>query len=99
MPTASARQAPGPRGLPVVGNLFDAIWKPLDLFMKVSAEYGDVVAMNFGPIRYYLVSDVAGVHRVLVENAKNYTKSRNYDGLRLVIGEGLVTSEGDFWRR
>ena len=39
------------------------------------------------------------VHHVLVDNNKNYTKSPNYKGLKLVLGEGLVTSEGEFWRR
>jgi cytochrome P450 len=34
-----------------------------------------------------------------VENAKNYVKSPSYRGLRAVLGNGLVTSEGDFWRR
>jgi cytochrome P450 len=45
------------------------------------------------------VVDPDAVHRVLVENAKNYVKSPSYRGLRAVLGNGLVTSEGDFWRR
>jgi cytochrome P450 len=99
MATEPSRRAPGPRPLPLIGNLLSVYQNPLPFFMRVSAEHGDVVGMTFGPYRYYLVNDVGGIHRVLVENAKNYTKSRNYQGLKLVLGDGLVTSEGDFWRR
>jgi cytochrome P450 len=97
--TSSTRVAPGPEGLPWVGNLFD-VWKdPLRLFTRNVAAHGDIVAMRFGPFRYWLLNDPEAIHHVLVDNNKNYTKSRNYQGLKLVLGEGLVTSEGDFWRR
>jgi cytochrome P450 len=52
-----------------------------------------------GPLRYLFVNDPDGARRVLVDNSKNYPKSRSYEGLKLVLGEGLLTSEGDFWRR
>jgi cytochrome P450 len=40
------------------------------------------------------------VQRVLVDNNKNYDKqTRGYDALRVFLGNGLLTSEGDFWRR
>jgi cytochrome P450 len=97
--TSSTRVAPGPEGLPWVGNLFD-VWKdPLRLFTRSVASHGDIVAMRFGPFRYWLLNDPEAIHHVLVDNNKNYTKSRNYQGLKLVLGEGLVTSEGEFWRR
>jgi cytochrome P450 len=97
--TSSTRVAPGPEGLPWVGNIFD-VWKdPLRLFTRSVADHGDIVAMRFGPFRYWLLNDPEAIHHVLVDNNKNYTKSRNYQGLKLVLGEGLVTSEGDFWRR
>ncbi len=93
------RLAPGPAGLPFVGNLFDAWRDPLRLFMQVSRDHGDVVGMRFGPYRYCLVNDPEAIHHVLVGNNRNYTKSRNYEGLKLILGEGLVTSEGELWRR
>ena len=97
--TSSTRVAPGPGGLPFVGNIFD-VWKdPLRLFTRTVAEHGDIVAMRFGPFRYWLLNEPEAIHHVLVDNNKNYTKSRNYQGLKRVLGEGLVTSEGEFWRR
>ena len=37
------------------------------------------------------------VHQVLVKNQKNYVKGQGYDGLRLMLGQGLVTSDGETW--
>jgi len=46
-----------------------------------------------------IVNDAEGAREILVDNHKKYTKSRNYHALKLVLGEGLLTSEGDSWRR
>jgi cytochrome P450 len=99
MRTVSHSTAPGPRGLPFVGSVFPAWRDPLSLFLGARATYGDVVHFRFGPYDYYLVTDPDAIRHVLVDNAKAYTKSRNYLGLRVVLGDGLLTSEGEHWRR
>lgn len=90
---------PGPRGRLLAGSLQEAWNDPLRLFLEGRAEHGDYVRFRFGPLDYHLVSDPAGIHRVIVENHRNYEKSVNYAGLKLVLGSGLVTSEGELWRR
>ena len=97
--TAAIPRAPGPRGLPWFGSVFPAWRDPLTLFLQSRDRYGDVVRFKFGPFQYYLVNDPDVVKHVLVDNPKGYTKSRNYLGLKVVLGEGLLTSEGDHWRR
>jgi cytochrome P450 len=52
-----------------------------------------------GPYEYLFVNDTEAVQHVLVHNAKAYVKSPNYRGIKLVVGEGLLTSEGEHWRR
>lgn len=99
MATESTRTPPGPRGVPLFGNVLDAWKDPIGLMMKSWREHGDVVKFKFGPFDYLFLNDPDAIHHVLVDNAKNYTKSRNYQGLKLVLGEGLVTSEGDTWRK
>ncbi len=91
--------APGPKGLPFVGSVLPAWRDPLGLFLGARARYGDVVRFKFGPFDYYLVNDPNVIKHVLVDNPKAYTKSRNYLGLKVVLGEGLLISEGDHWRR
>lgn len=90
---------PGPRGLPIIGSALPALRDPLSFLKKAHAEHGDVVRFRFGHLDYHMVSDPEAIRHVLVDNAKNYTKSRNYDGLKLVLGRGLLTSEGDEWRK
>ncbi len=62
--------------------------------------HGPVVALRVGWARMYMVNAPEAVRRVLVENVGSYLKTtRGYDKLRLSLGNGLVTSEGDFWLR
>jgi cytochrome P450 len=49
--------------------------------------------------RMYVTRDPAVVRHVLQDNNKNYGKSFGYEILKLFLGEGLLTSEGDFWLR
>jgi cytochrome P450 len=97
----SARSpAPGPRGHPLLGSLPRARRDPIALFMKSFRDYGEVVRFRFGPKVAHLVSSPAGVNHVLAENNKNYGKqTRGYRNLRYVLGNGLLTSEGETWKR
>lgn len=73
---------------------------PLGLFISAMRDHGEVVRMQFGPMTAHLVADPAGVSHVLKDNHKNYGKrSRGFIKLRDVLGNGLLTSEGDFWLR
>tara|TARA_B100000609_G_scaffold5983_2_gene4658 strand:+ start:1074 stop:2456 length:1383 start_codon:yes stop_codon:yes gene_type:complete len=68
--------------------------------MEQAAAMGDIVRLRFGPIYAYGVFHPAHAQHVLVQNVHNYEKqTRGYAKLRLLLGNGLVTSEGDFWKR
>jgi cytochrome P450 len=87
---------PGPGGLL---NGLALLRDPLAALTHAHATYGEAVTFRVGHIRFVSVSDPASVQHVLVRNHRNYVKSPSYQGLRLVLGDGLVTSEGDHWRR
>jgi cytochrome P450 len=63
-------------------------------------EYGDMVCMRLGPYRYYVAYHPDQVKELLVTKAKSFHMSPT---VRRVIaqwdGNGLITSEGDFWLR
>ena len=67
--------------------------------MQARREHGDVVRFQLAPGSTSSSTNLEGIRRILIDNNTNYTKSPSYKGLRLVIGTGLLTSEGDFWRR
>ncbi len=97
---AGARVAPGPRGAPLLGVLTGFRADPLTFVLRMAREYGPVARLKLGPVEAYLVSQPSGVKRVLQENSDNYGRqTRGFQGLRLTLGDGLVTSDGAFWRR
>ncbi len=69
------------------------------LFIAAARAYGDVVCLPAGPKRVYLVNHPDHIKRVLQDNHRNYRLTPFYGKLRPIFGEGLLTSEGDLWRR
>lgn len=90
---------PGPDGGYVFEHVLPFLRDPLASIDQLGERFGDTAMVRFGPYRFIFVSNPEAVHHVLVSNHKNYVKSRSYEGLRLVMGNGLVTSEGAFWKR
>jgi cytochrome P450 len=97
--TGSMAPPPGPRGLPWLGNALE-VWKdPLAYLLDGLRRYGPIARYRFAGMNFVLIADADAAHHVLVDNAKRYHKSRNYEGLKFLLGQGLLTSEGDFWRQ
>lgn len=88
---------PGPEGYPVVGIIPELRRGPLHYFVDVAQRYGPVVRLDMGPATMVLVAHPDAVQHVLQQNHQNYLKG--YDVVEPVIGQGLVTSEGEFWLR
>src|SRR3712207_35097 len=62
--------------------------------------YGDVAQYRVAHLRMYQVNHPAGVGRLLHDNHRNYSKDvATFGTLRSILGNGLFTSDGDFWRR
>ncbi len=59
--------------------------------------YGEVFAVNVG-FHAVVVAHPEGIKHVLATNAKNYIKGKRYDGVRKVIGNGVLALEGDAWK-
>jgi cytochrome P450 len=85
--------------VPLLGNTLDVWRDPIGLMSRAVADHGDIVQLRFGPYRYVVLNHPEAIRHVLVDQPRRYTKSRNYNGLKLVLGQGLLTSEGDLWRR
>ncbi|WP_162913098.1 cytochrome P450 [Rhodospirillaceae bacterium SYSU D60014] len=98
-PSQRRRTPPGPAGLPIVGIGPEIRRDPLAYLTSLAQRCGDVVHLNLGRQRVFLLNHPNHVAHVLQANYRNYRKSDFYDKVRPTFGDGLVTSEGDFWRR
>ncbi|MFT3707332.1 MAG: cytochrome P450 [Archangium sp.] len=92
------RLAPSPPAWPLIGHiprlrsegmlqLLDSSWRQL----------GDAFALDVG-FRLQAFAHPEAIKRILASNAKNYVKGNAYDGVRRVIGNGVLALEGDAWK-
>lgn len=72
---------------------------PLGFVSALARTYGDVVRVRMGPLCVYMLFHPDDVRWVLQEHHQNYVKGPLIGRVKVLIGEGLFTSEGDFWRR
>src|SRR5690606_31148145 len=73
---------------------------PLETYGALGRRYGDAIRVPFGRERaLYVLSRPEYAEHVLVANQANYVKAFTYRPLRAVLGDGLLTSEGETWRR
>ena len=92
-----------PRAIPLIGNLPRYAFDPLGEALRARATHGRVVRYWIRtPKRKlvaWLISAPEHAEQVLVENHRNYRKADTYEALRWALGDGMLTSEGDHWRR
>jgi cytochrome P450 len=89
---------PGPKGRIFFGNALDLAGHWSGYSAKCAREYGGIVSYRFFHVRVVMISEPDAIESVLVRNASNFTKSRDYAAIRSFLGNGLVTSEGAFWQ-
>jgi len=89
---------PGPKGLPIVGNIFQLRRDPLSFVREIQQTYGRMATVQFGKQQVVMFLRPEHVRYLLVEKPRNFVK---YDlgNLRFLLGDGLLTSDGDFHRQ
>ncbi len=98
-PQTATRRVPGPRGVPGLGVIPFLARDPFGYLMRSASLYAGIVRFPVGPVEVYLVSHPDYVQHILVTNADNYNKGAIMTGIRMALGNGLFTSDGEFWRR
>lgn len=96
--------APMPKPRPKIGHLLGHIpvqrSDALAAFLQLQKECGGVVRLELPVGTAHLVTDLDAVQKVMVDEQRIFGKqTRTYNLVRRFLGNGLVTSEGDFWRR
>ena len=90
---------PGPRARFPGHTMLEFARRRLPFLVESAKKYGDVVFFMVGNERIYLLNHPDLIRDVLVTNQKNFTKSRALVRAKKVLGEGLLTSEGEFHLR
>jgi len=90
---------PGPKGTLIGGNIRQFRDRLLDFLLQVARDYGPLTSFRVGPRRIFLASASDLIEQVLITDARHYTKHFGARAFKPVLGNGLVTSEGEFWHR
>ncbi|MFL6212053.1 MAG: cytochrome P450 [Pyrinomonadaceae bacterium] len=98
MTTDNHKPPPGINGMALFRMMPQFRRDPLRTFTSLSRQFGDVVRMK-GLWTAYQFNHPRDIEHILQTNYRNYHKSKFYAEGKSSIGNGLLISEGDFWRR
>jgi cytochrome P450 len=75
----------------------------LKRFSDYFEQYGDFFVLQFGNVKSFMLANPDAIYEVLVEKSKQFYKASDYrnrqTGLARFLGSGLLTSDGEFWKR
>jgi cytochrome P450 len=95
----ASRVPPGPRSHLLLGSLPEFRRDPLNFYTRCARDYGDVARFRIASASVYLVSHPDDIESVLVTNSRSFAKGKVIQASRSFLGNGLLTSEGEFWLR
>jgi cytochrome P450 len=91
-----------PGAVPLLGHLGAFRQRPLESLSTWWRQHGDALRFRLGPKTFYLFSHPDLAEEILVKQSDRFVKVYNPEkphGLALVLGNGLVTSSGEVWKR
>lgn len=102
-PASPSPSLPAPAvvgGYPLVGALPGMLWDaPATLLEGARQHPGQLFSLRLGPVDLPIVSQPDHLHEVLVTNAEDYSKAGIWAVTKALVGSGLLTSDGDVWKR
>ena len=95
-PKSPLRRPPGPDSAVALG--VDAA--TLATLQSLRSDFGNMVAVEKPNGRLaYFVNDAAEVRKLLVRHHTRYVKGPGFERVKMLLGNGLIVSDGDVWRR
>ena len=91
------KNPPGPTE-PYDINTTDDSFILLDQFYK---QYGDIVRVKSKTRRNdsYLINNAEYIKHILLKNYQNYKKGVGFERVKMLLGNGIIVSDGAFWRK
>jgi cytochrome P450/nitrite reductase/ring-hydroxylating ferredoxin subunit len=92
---------PGPRGVPLLGNLLQIDVSRLHTLLEGwAAEHGSVYQVRFGPRRIVVISDRTIADHVLRARPESFRRFHTFESVAAELDMvGVFTAEGEMWRR
>ncbi len=97
--SATAVFPPGPKSIIPITNLFAIRRDPIGFLTNLAEQYGDLVYFRLGPQPVFLLNNPDYIRDVLVTSNRNFMKGEGLQRAKRLLGEGLLTSEGEFHLR
>jgi cytochrome P450 len=92
--SAQTRLPPGPRISPIASLTYRFSRDPLNFLSAVARTYGDLASCRMSGEVLFFVNHPRHIRDILVTDHRNFTKSRGLERAKLLLGNGLLTSEG-----
>lgn len=90
---------PVARASKFTGHLTEYVGSPLPFLQKQWKAHGDIFKFRLAHRYLIVVTHPDYIKHILQDNHTNYKKSLAYRELKMLLGNGLFTSEGDYWLR
>jgi cytochrome P450 len=90
---------PGPKTSLLTAITYRPGRDPLAFFSNLTQQYGDIAYLRMGGEHLFVANDPAVIRDVLVTHNQNFHKSRGLERIKILLGEGLLTSEDAFHLR
>lgn len=100
MSNVTFKYPPGPASK-IPGKLIrQFLHDPIKTLTSIAQKYGDISYFKLGPKQHvYLINNPDYIEKVLIYNHRNFKKGKRLQTAKALLGEGLVTSEGELHSR
>lgn len=97
---AQSATSPWPPG-PVEPYTLNADPPTLALLERLTAEHGRIIGVRSADRRdpSFVLNDPTHIERVLKGNYANYVKGAGFERVKMLLGNGIIVSDGELWRR
>ena len=89
----------GPKARPLVGNLHEFSRDPFGFLARCARDYGDIAHYKLAWNHIVFLNHPDYIREVLVVQNDNFIKERTVQRTKMLLGEGIITSEGEQHRR
>jgi cytochrome P450 len=91
---------PGPRTFSEILKIVTMrIKDPITLYHYIFDRYGPIVYFKVGSNKFAMISDADAAEQILHTEGRHFTKSILYERFKLILGNGLLVSDGELWQK